>query len=76
MLISPINPYHTTSELVYSPDRDAELSVWLFEQPKSNLLSHKNSNTKIESKCEEYDPEYLTQNDLVIGMNGQPLSTL
>jgi hypothetical protein len=27
----------------------------------------------IDSKSDEYDSEYLAQNDLVIGMNGRPI---
>jgi hypothetical protein len=29
MLISRIPHYYTTSEVVYSPDRDAQLPVWI-----------------------------------------------
>ena len=34
-------------------------------------VEYQSSNNEPEN--EEYDPEYLAQNDLVIGMNGRPI---
>ena len=47
MLISQINPYHTTSEVVYSPHRDAELSVWTFEYCTKTLAGKKGKRLEV-----------------------------
>jgi hypothetical protein len=41
--------------------------------PKANLAPEDRSDSNIQSQTEEYDQDYLDQNDLAIGMNGQPI---
>ena len=59
-----------------SKEGDVDISSRLSFLSKSNptaetKVEYQSSNN--ESENEEYDPKYLAQNDLVIGMNGQPI---
>jgi hypothetical protein len=61
---------------IVSKEREVDISSRLSFLPKSNptpetKVEYQSSNNEPEN--EEYDPEYLAQNDLVIGMNGRPI---
>ncbi len=61
---------------IASTEREADISSKLSFLPKSNPtspLQEGSNNNNNEPENEEYDPKYLAQNDLVIGMNGRPI---